>query len=51
MPTGIELITEIAECSAKISRKNRLGLAVEKERARRRELRSQLAELPEISFS
>lgn len=51
MTTGVDLITEIAECSARISRKNRQGLAVEKERRRRQELRDKLAELPELSFS
>lgn len=49
--TGVELITEIAECSARIARKKGEGKSAYWEEIRRRELREDLEKLPCISFS
>lgn len=49
--TGVELINDIAECSARIARKQRDGKDTYWEEIRRAELRQDLAKLPELSFS
>lgn len=50
MKTGVELITEIGECSAYIEQ-HPMGANVQRAFERRKELRKQLKCLPDLAFS
>lgn len=50
MKTGVELITEIAECSSYIE-EHPIGAHTQDAIERRKELRKQLEILPDLSFS